>query len=54
MIKEKDRKFSIGYYLKDKNHKVQIKRMMKDLFKGKHKTLKEWERIDETINKRSV
>ncbi len=51
MAKE-ERTYPIDYFLKDSKRPEAIKRMMRDLFKGRSKTLAEWENADKTINER--
>lgn len=56
--KNKDQKldvsirYTINHYLKESKHPEAIQRMMRDLFKGRSKTLEEWKYADEKINKR--
>lgn len=45
-------KYTMDFYLKDKDHPEAIKRMMKQLYKGKSKTMTEWETIDKNMNER--
>ena len=45
-------RYTINYYLKESKHPEEIQRMMRDLFKGRSKTLEEWKYADEKINKR--
>jgi len=47
-----EQKFTVDYYLKDSEHPEGIKRMMRDLFKGQNKTLKQWKTADEETNTR--
>jgi hypothetical protein len=43
------RTFTVDYYLQDSVHPENIKRMMKDLFKGQNKTLEQWKEAEKSI-----
>lgn len=49
---DKNRTYPIDYFLKDSKRPEAIKRMMRDFFKGKSKTLEEWTYADKQINER--
>ncbi len=51
-VLEKERKYSIDFYLRESKLTDNLKRMMRDLHQGQSRTLEEWKKIDEKINKR--
>jgi len=49
---DKTRTYPINYFLKDLDRPEGVKRMMRDLFKGRSKTLEEWQYADDKLNNR--
>lgn len=46
-----ERKFSIDHYLKDSKLSDPLKKMMKGLYRGQTKTMKDWKSEDDKVNK---